>query len=176
MGFKPTDRKRQAFTLLEFIFSVALGMLLLAGAGSFFLFGLRSFAAMYNYADLNMRSRNATDVISRDIRSSYGIISASSSQLVLDLDSITATYTYSPSARTLTRTQSGVSQVLLTQIDSFSFSLYGRPTGAAYEAFPPATAATAKLVGFQWTCSRQTPNSHSDSQSVQTALVEMRNQ
>jgi len=176
MGFKHTNHRRAAFTLLEFVFAVALGMLLLAGAGSFFLYGLRSFAAIYNYADLNMRSRNASDIISRDIRGAYFVAAASTNQLVLNLGATTATYTYDPSARTLTRTQSGVAQTLLTQLDSFSFSLFGRPTNTSYEVFPAVTASTAKLIAFQWTSSRLTPASHSDSQSVQMALVEMRNQ
>ena len=48
--------------------ALALSSMLLARAGSLWLFGSRSFAAMGNYADLDARSRNALDLMSRDIR------------------------------------------------------------------------------------------------------------
>ena len=59
-------------TLVEVMVSVALGSMVLAMAGSLWLFGSRSFAAMGNYTDLDAKSRNALDLMSRDIREATG--------------------------------------------------------------------------------------------------------
>ena len=55
-------------TLVEMLVAVGLGSMLVATAGSLWLFGSRSFVAMGNYASLDTKSRNALDLMSRDIR------------------------------------------------------------------------------------------------------------
>ena len=61
-------KRASGMTLVEVMVGVALGSMLLAMAGSLWLFGSRSFAAMGNYTDLDAKSRNALDLMSRDIR------------------------------------------------------------------------------------------------------------
>src|SRR5256885_17163976 len=97
MEFKITNHNRQssAFTLPEMLISVLLGTVLLLGAMTFYGFSLSSFASMTNYADLNNQSRNASDLISRDIRSATSVASATTNQLVLHTaDGTNITYTY----------------------------------------------------------------------------------
>ena len=71
----------------------------------------------------------------------------------------------------------GETNTLLKGVTGLMFSLYQRPTnGAPYEAFPAATAGNAKFVAFEWNCSRSVYLTEKDSQSVETALVELRYQ
>jgi hypothetical protein len=160
---------------------VAIGGLVMAGAIAFFLFGTRSFSSMANYADLNNRDRNATDVITRDIRSALQVVSATTNQIVLQEPPVggnnNITYTYDPAAGTLTRIDSISSRVLLSGLNSFSFSLYQRanPTNNTYYNFPSASAGYAKLVSYSWSASRKLVGSQNETESVQTAMVYLRN-
>ena len=180
MVFKLTNRRKSTagYTLVEMVVGAALGMLLLAAVGSFYLFSLTSFAAVANYSELNSKSRNACDMISRDIRSAYSVTSATSNQLVLHFAKTDVAYSYNPDQGTLTRTQFGQPRLLLKRLDHLNFSLYQRPvTNATYETFlKAATPATAKLVAFEWSCSQKVYRLAKTSQNVQTAMVELRNQ
>lgn len=163
-------------TLVELMVGIGLGTLLLAGLASMYLFSLRSFTSMANYSEMNARSRHACDVLTREIRLASGVTSATSEKLVLRFGGADLTYTYDEDTETLTRIYIGRTNVLLDSIKSLSFSLYERPSsGAAYEDFPVATPSTAKLVGFQWSCSRRVVGSQKNSQSVEAALVKLRN-
>jgi len=180
MVFKLTNlRKRAAgYTLVEMMVGAALGMLVLTAVGSFYLFSLTSFAAVANYSELNSKSRNACDMISRDIRSAYSVTSATSNQLVLHFPKTDVAYSYNSDQGTLTRTQFGQPRLLLKRLDHLNFALYRRPaTYATYETIPTtATPATAKLVAFEWSCSQRVYRLAKTSQSVQSAMVELRNQ
>ena len=161
---------------------VALGSLLLIGVASLYLYSLKSFSSMSNYADLSSKNRHASDIVSRDIRSAISIASVSTNQLVLNAGSGgSIVYTFTPATNntqgTLTRAYAGETNTLLKGVTGLMFSLYQRPTnGAPYEAFPAATAGNAKFVAFEWNCSRSVYLTEKDSQSVETALVELRNQ
>ena len=179
MVFKLTNRSkpRAGFTLVELIVGIALGMLVLAGVGSIYLFSLTSYATMANYAELNAKNRMAGDTISRDIRSASSVASVTSNQLVLHFAKTDVTYTYDPDLATLTRVQFGQPRTLLKNVDYLGFSLFQRPlTNAAYEQFPTATPATAKMVAFEWSCSQRVYLSVKASSSHEAAIVELRNE
>jgi len=179
MEFKPTNPKsRQAgLTLVEVVVGTALGSLVLIGVASIYLFSAKSFVSMSNHDDLSRRNRQASDLLSRDIRSATAVSSATRSQIVLQSQKGNVTYAFDDTAGTLTRSQAGQARVLLAGLTSLSFSLYQRPaSGAAYEDFPAATASTAKLVGFEWTCSRKVYGKQKNWENVETELVELRNQ
>jgi len=164
------------FTLLELMVGIALGSLLLLGVASMYLFSLKSFTSMSNYAELNAMSRYASDIITRDIRSAMRVTSATSEQLVLRFGGADLTYNYDEDAGTLTRSYLEQDEVLLEGVSFLSFSLYERPSnGAAYEEFSAATASNAKLVGFQWECSRRVYGAQISSDSLAAAIVKLRN-
>src|SRR5205814_2748630 len=96
MVFKLTSPRKPVagFTLVEFIVGAALGMLLLAAVGAFYLFSLTSFTSVANYSELNRKNRYASDMISRDIRSAYSVASANPNQLVLRFAKTDVAYTY----------------------------------------------------------------------------------
>lgn len=164
------------FTLVELMVGIALGTLLLLAVASMYLFSLKSFTSMANYSELNSRSRYASDIITRDIRSASEVASATSEQLVLRFGGANVTYNYDEDAGTLRRTYLGRDKVLLEGLKSLSFTLYQRPSnGAAYEEFSVTTAGDAKLVGFQWECSRRVYGTQKNSQSLEAAVVKLRN-
>jgi len=178
MVFKLTNgrKTRAGLTLVEVMVGVALGMLVLAAVSSTYLFSLTSFASMASYSELNAKNRMASDTISRDIRSASSVASVTPSQLVLHFAKSDVTYAYDPDLATLTRLQFGQPRILLENVDYLSFYLYQRPlTNSAYEAFPTATPATAKMVAFEWSCSQRVYRAVKASSSHEAAIVELRN-
>ena len=175
--FRGTRQRRAGgFTLVELMVGIALGTLLLAAVASSYLFSLKSFTSMANYSELNARNRYASDIITRDIRGATEVTSVTSEQLVLRFGGADLSYNYDADAGTLTRSYLEQEKVLLEGVNSLSFSLYQRPSnGAAYEEFSVATASNAKLVGFQWECSRRMYGTRRNSQSLEAAIVKLRN-
>jgi hypothetical protein len=161
-------------TLVEMMVGVALGLLLMTAVAILYIVCLKSFASMTNYAELNGKNRFASDLLTRDIRNAAGVTDLTTNQLILHYPTGDVTYTFDGS--TLTRSESETNKLLLRGITSINFSLYQRPaTNQPYEEFPPATPATAKLVGFEWTCSRPIDGSLNNSLTLQGAMVKLRN-
>ena len=74
---KPRQSSLRAFTLIEMSVSMAVSGIILTALLSFTIYASRSFAALENYVDLEQKSQNALDTLTRDIRqtislSSYG--------------------------------------------------------------------------------------------------------
>ena len=191
MEFKLSNhsRDRRGFTLVEMMVGVAIGCLLLAALATLYVFSMRSFASMANYSDLNQKSRYASDIVTRDIRSAYNVISAwpsltAATQIVLNepddlTKTTTITYIYDDVLGTLNKIKDGQTNVLLSGVDSMSFALKQRPavTSTKYEDFPDAAlVSNAKLVSFQWSCSRRLVGAQNNSESLEAAIVELRNQ
>jgi len=177
-------------TLVEVMVSVALASLLLATAGSVWLYGSRSFAAMGNYADLDHKSRNALDLMSRDIRQATRVTgfhnSGTSRWLAVtnEAEGMGITYTWNAGPRTLVCQKTGeAEQVYLTECDRWDFSLYQRAPqkGGGYVFFPATNTAGAydlsvcKLINMTWKCSRTILGDKLNTESVQTAQVVLRN-
>jgi len=180
MEFKTTNHKRdcRGFTLVEMMVGVAIGCLLLATLATLYVFSMKSFASMANYSDLNQKSRYASDLLTRDIRSCISIDPATTAnKLVLNQPDTPTTYTYDLNSGTLSRSKDGQTKLLLTGVDSLKFTLYQPPfTGDPYEKLHDTSVlAAAKLIGFQWSCSRRLFGSQNNSESLEAAVVEMRN-
>jgi prepilin-type N-terminal cleavage/methylation domain-containing protein len=190
MEFKRTNHNRdRGFTLVEMMVAVAVGCLLLAALATLYVFSMRSFGAMANYSDLNNKSRYASDIVSRDIRSALNVLSATptpaaATQIVLkEPDDTTGntTYKYDDVNGTLSRTKNGETKILLTGVNSMTFTLYQRPfvnplVTPVYEDIKTAALTSdAKLVAFQWSCSRRLVGSLDNSESLEAAMVEIRN-
>ncbi len=106
-------KRVSGMTLMEVMVSVALGSIVLAMASSMWLFGSRSFAAMGNYADLDAKSRNALDLMSRDIREATRVTGFQNSgstrwlQVTNAAQGTAITYTWNASPRTLVCQRTG---------------------------------------------------------------------
>lgn len=177
-----TDGKdsRAGFATTGMLLNVALGCLILIGAGAFGLTNGRKVAAMASYPALSSQDQSATSRISQDLRQACSIESAASDRMVLRSRDAAGTelvsYAYNPAQRTLTREDGHSTETLLTDLDNFSFSLFQRPSAhATFGTFAPASAANASLVGCHWTCSRKLAGTKLDSEHVEMAPVVLRN-
>jgi type II secretory pathway component PulJ len=166
-------------TLVEVMVATVLGTLILAGAGSLMVYNVRSLAALTNYTDLDRYSRNAVDRISRDVRQAATLASFTTTELRFTFPSAPdVRYIYDPRGRTLVRTQ-GTSDrtVLLEECDSLTFTVYGRNNiSNSWDQFEVTTAANAKLIKLNWTCSRTILGEARNTESIQTAKVVLRKQ
>lgn len=179
MVCKTTSTKnRRGFTLVELLFTIAIGSLLFIAIGGLSLYASRSFYALVNYSDLDNQSRNALDRMTREVRQVNKLLSSSSTQLNFeDWDGATLSYIYSPNDQTLTRVKGSNSDVLLTGCESLSFATFQRnPIGGTYDQYATAMPATTKLISVTWKCVRTILGSAVNSENVQTAKIVIRNQ
>jgi hypothetical protein len=178
MDLKPTStNKRSAFSLAEMMVSLGIASMLMAALASLVTYTGRSFAAMANYTDLDRRSRNALDTMSQQIRQTTKLTAATTNSVTfLDCDGKTLAFTYSPAARTLSRSKTGeADKVLLRGCDELTFSIFQRnPIGGTYDVYPTATPATCKLIQVRWVCSRDLIRSKVNTESVQSAKIVIR--
>jgi Tfp pilus assembly protein PilW len=183
-------RSAAGITLVEVMVGLALGGTVIAIAMSLWIFASRNFAAMVNYADLDAKSRNAVDQMSRSIREATQLadfqMTGNTKWFTVTNTTLGtgATYTWRASSRTLACKQSGgAQQVYLTECDRWDFIPCQRsPQKNGNYAFVPATntagvydASICKLINMTWKCSRTILGTPQNTESVQTAQVVLRN-
>jgi Tfp pilus assembly protein PilW len=185
MFFKPRNRNNRAWTLVEMM--VAVGVFSIGGVAltSFFVFGLRSFAAMSNYAVLDKANRQAMDKLTCEIRQARQVTNFTTNPPTLSLlsgDGLTVIYTFNPNTQQMVRDASdGSHQVLLTNCSLLNFDLRQRnPSNGVWGIFPPAQnqwQATVKAVELTWKTSMTiSPTAAVNSENVQTARIIIRKQ
>lgn len=181
----PTRGTRGGFALLEALIATGITTLLVLVLCSFTMFSSRSFAALFNYVDLDDVNRIAMDRITRDIRQANRVTQAYTNILTGTVTSITlensdmslTTYTYNPSLRTLTRQTGANTQLVLEGCDRLAFRLCQRnPIGGTYDVFEASGPALCKVVDVSWTCSRKILGRTENTESVQTARIVIRKQ
>jgi Tfp pilus assembly protein PilW len=165
-----------------------------AAVGAFTFHSARSFVALANYTDLDVKSRYALDLISREIRQANAVTSSTSitltggqvvtNQLTLSGTATNGTaytlnYYYNPTAKTLTRTfvQGGTSltNVLLKECSFLSFGMYQRNAiSNSFDQFDMTIPGTCKVVQLYWICSRSIFGKSANTESVQSAKVVIR--
>lgn len=125
----------RGFTLVELIVSSTLSGIVLAGVLSAVLMITRSGYLLNNYMEMEQQARTALETFAVDARVTDSVIWSRAS----DSDPLTAitltppadsgpsipvTYTYSAAAGTLSRTASGATRVIMSGIESLSFTAY----------------------------------------------------
>src|SRR5205807_3583639 len=116
-------RRCRGMTLVETLIATGIGTVILTAVMAVSLFSARSFAALGNYVDLDIKSRQALDLMSQDIRQVDALTSYATNRLEFsgtetNGTAYTLSYTYdptdhttnNPTAQTPTRpnTQAGV--------------------------------------------------------------------
>ena len=178
---------RRAFTLVEMMIASALGTTLLAGVATVSIFGMRSFSGMANYVDLDAKSRNSLDVISREVRDANVLVSyddqlpVKSLTLRNDTAGETVTFTYNSATGTLVLSKTGQrDKTLLTGCERWDFSLYQRKPilSSTNIEFYSATNIhgtidpnLCKLINMSWKCVRNILGDELNTESVQTAQI-----
>ena len=184
MFIKPRQNRRNAFTLSELSVAMAVSSVILAALLSFTVYASKSFVAIENYVDLEQRSQNALDTLTRDIRetqclTNYTTRVLSTGQTVTnsltfyDADNTLLTFTFTNNA--LLRLKGNSTTMLLTNVDYLTFQIFQRnPVPAQWEQYPAGDLATCKLISVSWVCSRTILGSKMNTESVQTAKIVIR--
>jgi hypothetical protein len=168
--------QRRGYSLLELLLSSGLVSLLLIVLAHLSFYGSRSFVAIANYVDLEMRSRNALDLMTREIRQSMQLAAADTSSLTLtDADGLPLQYVYNSQAQTLRRIKSGQERVLLTGCESFTVDIFQRNPTNDFNVVPTSNPALCKLIQLNWKCSRGILSGF-NTESIQSAKVVIRKQ
>lgn len=146
---------------------------------SFAVFSGHSFAALFNYVDLDDANRIAMDRITRDVRQANRVKAATETSLTLeDADNTEIQYIYDPAAKTVTRKKEGRPwETLLTGCDRLTFTLGQRnPKGGTFDIYNPSSMDVVKVVNVSWQCSRKILGRRENTESVQTARIVIRKQ
>jgi Tfp pilus assembly protein PilW len=175
-------------TLAEIMVTSAVGFLLLTVMAVLYVFGMRTFGAMNNYAEMDAKSRIALDYMIKEIRQASTVLGQQTSGSTIWLKvantnsaiASTNTFTWDSGSRALTwdKTAQGVAQptkTLLTGCSAWNFTLYLR---APYSdgTFPTTSDITrTKLINMTWTCLRSNLVANINSESIVTAEVVLRN-
>jgi prepilin-type N-terminal cleavage/methylation domain-containing protein len=182
MFIRPVTKSACGYTLPEM--SIAMGIFGLVGLAlaSAFLFSVKSFASLGNYAILDQANRQALDQLTREIRQARQVTAFSTNSItIVNGDAVAVTYLFRPAAKQLMRTASdGSTKVLLQDCNLITFRLFQRnPIGGTYDIYPAASGnwhQTVKVVQLAWRTSRTTLNGLVQSESVQTARIVIRKQ
>src|ERR1041384_4932323 len=143
MFIKPASKLEVAFTLVETMVGVAIFSIAGLALSMIFLFSIRSYAAIANYAILDQKNRQAMDQLTYEIRQAQKVVGYSSNATTRSLTitngtGIQVTYTFNSSNQTVSRTGSdGSSAVLLTNCALLDFTLFMRPpTNGTFDIYP----------------------------------------
>jgi len=176
-----SNRQSQVFSLVELMVTSGLGLLLLTVVAVMFSFGLRSFASLGNYAELDGKSRRALDLITRDVRQASRVLSyqSNATSRVLTLTNFTGgtlVYTWDASTGLLTCDRTGEpTAVYLSGCDLWDAALFQRTPGTNNNFYTTADPATCKLINMSWRCSRAVIGRKINTESVLTAQIVLRN-
>jgi YD repeat-containing protein len=174
----PPDAGDGGWALTETLIAIAIGFTFLVAFMAIFITSTLSFAGVGNYINMDRRSRNALDKMTRSIRNAKVLTSFDPAALVFNYDTAGKTnlaYRYNASSRSVTEewTVGGASttNTLLTGCDSLAFSLYDH-------AFAPTTDVSAgqgKVISIAWQCSG-TSITRTNTEHMQQAQIVIRNQ
>lgn len=174
-----TTRSLQAWTLLEMMFAMAIFSIAGGAVATAYVFSLRSFQAVSNYAILDQDNREAMDRITKEIRAARAVVehtnSTTFSKLTIKNSSYAdITYTFDYPNRQLKRTSNGVTQVMLDDCYLLKFNLGTRAPGEGFTYAPTTDIDKAKLVDLTWKTYRTLPGAVTNSEYIQTAKIAIR--
>ncbi|HON07121.1 MAG TPA: prepilin-type N-terminal cleavage/methylation domain-containing protein [Verrucomicrobiota bacterium] len=178
MKFKIKSIFAYGFTFPEVLMTIGVGSIVFVAVASLSLYTGRSFAALGNYAELDNNSRNALDVLTRDIRQVNFVDNFTSNSLVFeDSDKKTLMFIYDKDKKIFYRVKEGVTNILLTGCDELVFRTYQRnPIPGSYDLVPTTNAVHCKAIDVSWVCSRKILNGLINTESIQTARIVIRKQ
>lgn len=180
--------RARGMTLVETMLAVCISSMVLAAILMMSLFGSWSFGAMANYADLDDKSRNSLDFMSRDIREATALVGFENTGtnkwlLFTNAAGGSIKYAWDSVTRSLVCEKTGQPPATyLTGCQGWEFQLYQRTphTNTTYMFFPATNVngvldpSLCKVINMSWKCSRTLVNRF-NTESVQTAQVVLRN-
>ena len=164
------------WALAEGMVALTVGITFLVALASIFVNCSISFAEVGNYVNMDRKSRNALDRMTRSIRNSKTLQSFDPAALVFNYDTAGTTnlaYRYDAASGLVTEewTVAGTTTTttLLSGCNSFTFSLYDRDLNATTDA------SIGKAISIAWQCSG-TVISRTNCEYMQQAQIVIRNQ
>jgi hypothetical protein len=151
-------------------------VLVLGATVAFSMYATRSFAAVSNWMELDQANRLAIDTMARDIRQVNRMTTYQANSVTFeDSDGASVAFTYDPAKKTLIRTKSGSTTVLLRECDEIIFSMMQRNIiEGSYTYYPAEDVDSCKVVGVSWHCSRTILGQKSQISGGQTTQVVIR--
>jgi hypothetical protein len=180
-------RRRLAMTLIELMVAIGLAGLALTIIMTLYVFGLRCFASMGNYAQLNSQNRLALDEMTREIRQANQLLeiqgNGNSKWLILantnGVSACTNRYSWKEASGVMIwdRWQNGVhtSKTNLTNCDDWTFEMYTRAPNTNGTFSATKDMSLCKLINMSWKCSRTILGRKLNSEAVLTAQIVLRN-
>ncbi len=169
-------------TLVEMMVGMGVGMLVLAVVSQLYVYGLRSFTSLGNYADLDGRSRMALDTMSREMREASAVVSFQTNSPLTTLTLTNAIkgrllkYTWDSSAGTLITEQTGLpTRTDLIGCDSWNVTMFQRTPGLNGTFYTTSDPSLCKLLNMSWKCSRKVLGNKLNTETILTAQVVLRN-
>ena len=158
---------------------VALGAvaLVLTAVATVWIFAARSFVALGNYADMDSASRNALDVMSREIRGASLVSYYATNKITLVNSNATSfSYFFDKNAATLVRSTGAGNNILLRGCEYVTFHVSQRNVTNNFQFYSTEDQPSlTKLVDVSWKCSRKILGAKMNTESVQTAKIVIRN-
>ena len=178
-------KPEHGLTLVEMMVAMALSSMLMAAVALLSVYSARTFASMENYTDLDVHSRNALDVMGRELRQATAVVGSQTNTSVRYVSLTNANagiglkVTWNMDAGTLVFNKTGQpAKTCLTGCDRWDFGLYNKAPNLSSTniSFNTATnLADAKVVNMSWKCSRTILGNKINTESVQTAQIVLRN-
>jgi hypothetical protein len=176
-----------AWTLTEMMVAAGVFSISSIALATIFLFCIRSFAAMTNYAILDKCNRHAMDVVTAEIRQAQQVLSYASnanstSLTILNGTGLNVTYTFDSRGHQFTRNDGTSTSVLLTNCSLVTFGLFIRPPESnSFDMYPLNTGVNwqqqVKTIQLTWKTSMNIcPTAQINSEDVQTASIVIRKQ
>jgi len=187
MSCRPTHYFRRArsirgFKLIEFMIAVSIGSLVLAMVMSLYVFGLRSFGAIGNYTLMDSNSRQALDLMLREIRQSSLVVGFQTNGTTpwlkvayTNSPAVTNTFVWDSTTNCFTWAKTGqATRTLLTGCTNWSFTCYLRAPTTNGVFVQTTSGNRTKLINMSWACSK-TNVFRVNTESIVTAEVVLRN-
>jgi Tfp pilus assembly protein PilW len=169
-------RRCHGGTLVEYLFAIGIGGLLLSTVAMFAMHHGKTVHALGNMVDMDQANRNAQSQMSTDFRQTRHLTSYTTTTLTFeDYDGAALVYRYSPQARTLVRQKNGRSTTLLEGVDNLTFGICQRNFKAGtFEYYPATSIDTCKVIQVNWMCSREMFGQKANLISSQSASIAIR--
>ncbi|MBK1879940.1 PilW family protein [Pelagicoccus mobilis] len=134
------SNSKKGMTLVELLITMSLCGLVLAASTGSLLFLAKSTRGLGNYQEMNMASRFALEDFGSDARMTSDVNSASDSRVSIEVynssgSTDTIVYSYDADAGTFSRTEGGVTRVLLEDVITLSLN-YFNLSGVALDSSP----------------------------------------
>jgi len=175
--------RRGGWTLPEMMISVGVGTLILASVLTVMIFMVRTLDATGNYSDLDRQSRNALDRMTREIRNSGDLTNYTATTMsFLNQNGTSLNFTYNTNTQILSFTNTDSTAMdtggtLLKGCTFLQFNFFQRnpASGTTMTFTNTSTANQVKVIVINWICRRTNYLTLTDSESIQTAKVVLRN-